>query len=184
MDLNGMVESLQRGLTGIPPIAYALMLLAGPTAALIGYRLIVAAHRSTTSTRAEAAAFWVCQSCRSVNELRLSRCYRCAIERDSTDEIEVVVEQPAGRPITAPVPAGSPFAALAATANPHPAQAPGRPVMAVPVLVRDSIAVGPGRSIEVAPAPIEALTLSAASNNAGGDLLPAGGARRRRPARR
>ena len=82
MDLSGIVESLQRGLTGIPLVAYALILLGGPTAALIGYRLIVVARRAATSSSAEAAPFWVCQSCRSVNELRLSRCYRCAIERD------------------------------------------------------------------------------------------------------
>ena len=40
MDLSAFVESLQRGFGEIPPIAIALVLLAGPTVALIGYRLI------------------------------------------------------------------------------------------------------------------------------------------------
>ena len=40
MDLSSIAQSLQRGFGEVPPIAIALALLAGPTAALIGYRLI------------------------------------------------------------------------------------------------------------------------------------------------
>ncbi len=183
MDLSGIVESLQRGLTEIPPIAYALMLLGGPTAALIGYRLIVVARRATTSSGAEAAPFWVCQSCRSVNELRLSRCYRCAVGRDSTDEIEVILDQPSGRPIIAQVPAGSPFAVLAVSPDGGSDVSSGVPVIAEPTSAPDRVPVGPGRAVKPSAAPPNVLTVSITSPAAVGDLVPAAGSRRRRPAR-
>jgi hypothetical protein len=145
IDLNGLVESLQGGLGEIPTVAIVLALLGGPTAALIGYRLIGMARRMRTAPDAEVAPLWVCQDCRSVNELRLSRCYRCGVERDATAEIEVILDQPAGPPAPFEVPAGSPFAAHAA----HAAEVQQRrsvPVMAEPAPRWDSVAVGPGRN--------------------------------------
>ncbi len=115
IDVSAIAESLQRGFGEIPPIAIALVLLAGPTAALIGYRLIGVTRRMQTSPEVEAAPLWVCHDCRSVNEFRQSRCYRCDAERDAAGEIEVIVDQPASRPLTFEAPAGSPFAALGAT---------------------------------------------------------------------
>ena len=40
IDLSGFIEAIQQGFGQIPPVAIAIALLAGPTAALIGYRLI------------------------------------------------------------------------------------------------------------------------------------------------
>lgn len=151
IDFSSFVESLQRGFGEIPPVAIALALLAGPTAALIGYRLIGVARRIQTSSEVETAPLWVCQDCRSVNELRQSRCYRCGVEHDAADEIEVILDQPLGPPVTYEVPIGSPFAALAAHTDRSSGQGPGRPVMADPSLPRDAIAVGPGRPVEAAP---------------------------------
>jgi hypothetical protein len=131
-------------------VAIALALLAGPTAALIVYRLLGVARRMRTSSEVEVAPLWVCQACRSVNELRLSRCYRCGVERDATEEIEVILDQPSGPPATFEFPAGSPFAALGAHADRSSGQGPGTPVMADPSLPRDAIAVGPGLPVVAA----------------------------------
>ena len=122
-DLSSIGDALQRSFGDIPPIAIALTLLAGPTLALIGYRLIGAARRMPTS-EVEAAPMWVCHDCRSVNQFRDARCYRCGTAREAAAEIEVIVDQPMGRPTTFEAPAGSPFAALGALEQPA-AQAPG-----------------------------------------------------------
>jgi hypothetical protein len=147
IDLSVITDSLQRGFGQIPPIAIALVLLAGPTAALIGYRLIGVARRMQTSPEVEAAPLWVCHDCRSVNEFRVSRCYRCGTERDAAGELEVIVDQPAARPSTFETPVGSPFAALGAAVN-QGTPASGVPVMADPSTGRDAVAVGPGRPVE------------------------------------
>lgn len=145
VDLSGLTESVGRSLGEIPPIVIALALLGGPTLALIAYRLIGAARRVQTSPAIEAAPFWVCQQCRSINELRLSRCYRCASDRDAVGDIEVILDRPVGPPASFDVPAGSPFAALGANLGPaarHGADnSPGTPVMADPGSARVSIPV-------------------------------------------
>lgn len=154
IDLSPIGNALQRGFGEVPPIAIALILLAGPTLALIGYRLIGVARRMQTSPQIEAAPLWVCHDCRSVNEFRLSRCYRCGVEREATGEIEVLVDQPLRGPATFEAPAGSPFAALGAP-EPPVAQdrGPGVPVMNATSSRGNSVAVGPGRS-DQAPPPI------------------------------
>lgn len=142
MDLSAFIDSLQRGFGQIPPIAIALVLLAGPTAALFGYRLIGAATRLQATPEVEAAPQWACRGCRSVNELRVSHCYRCGLERDPIDDIELVADQPAPRPGSFEVPAGSPFAAVATGVQPRP----GVPVMAGPDAEDERVAVGPGHN--------------------------------------
>ena len=144
MDLSAFLDSLRRGFGEVPPIAIALVLLAGPTVVLIGYRLVAVARRMQTSPQVEAAPLWVCHDCRSVNELRMSRCYRCGLQRDQDGEIEIVVDQPAVRRAPAEVPAGSPFAAIAGG---DPA-GPGVPVMAERATTAPRVAVGPGRTPE------------------------------------
>ena len=141
IDFSRLVVSVQGVLGEIPPAAIVLALLGGPTAALIGYRLMGMARRMRTSPEAAAAPLWVCQDCRSVNELRLSRCYRCGLEHDIMNEIEVVLDEPPGLPAPFQVPAGSPFAARAAEAQGRR----GIPVMAEPAPQGGSVAVGPGR---------------------------------------
>jgi hypothetical protein len=142
VDLTELVESLQRGLGEIPPVAVALGLLAGPTAALIVYRLFTASRRLPIMTGPEVAPFWVCHDCRSVNELRLSRCYRCGTDRNAVDEIEVIVDTPPARPTTFEAPAGSPFAAIGGMVD-QAGHGPGIPVMAEDAR-RSPVPVGPG----------------------------------------
>lgn len=175
IDLSSFGESLQRGLGEIPPVAIALTLLAGPTLLLIGYRLIGVARRMQTSPEIEAEPFWVCQDCRSVNALRHPRCYRCGLARDAAGELEVIVDQPAGPPASFDVPAGSPFAAIAANPMGLPDRGPGVPVMADPSVPGDAVAVGPGRPAHPVAVPVvaedgEALLLAdAALGEAAGD---------------
>ncbi|MDO8483469.1 MAG: zinc finger Ran-binding domain-containing protein [Candidatus Limnocylindrales bacterium] len=154
IEFSSLVESIQRGFGLIPHPAIAIALLAGPTAALIAYRLIGVVRRRQTSNET-VAALWVCEDCRSVNELRQSRCYRCGAEGDATDEIEVILDQPTRAPATFEVPAGSPFAALGAHTDRSSGQGPVTPVMADATFPRDAIAVGPGRPVDaLARAPL------------------------------
>jgi len=142
IDLSGLFEAIWSGLRLIPTPVVAIALLGSPTAALIGYRLIVAGRRRVEAPVA-TAALWVCRDCRSVNQLRLSHCYRCGLEGGEAEEMELVVAQPAGRPRPFEVPAGSPFAAVAAEVQ----RGPGIPVMATPAPRADLVAVGPGRDV-------------------------------------
>ena len=151
IDLGALGESLQRGFGQIPPIAIALALLAGPTAALIGYRLVSVARRTPVSTDVGASRYWVCQDCRSINELRQRRCYSCGLGRDATSEVEVILDAPIGRPTTFDVPAGSPFAALGGNADVGgAAPGPGMPVMADATDWNTGVPVGPGRAAPAA----------------------------------
>jgi hypothetical protein len=140
VDLSAFAESLQRGLKELPPIVLALGLLAGPTAALILYRMVAAAARRRQAASAVGAApLWVCHDCRSVNPLRASRCYRCGLDRDRAGEVEIVVNRPAVRAAPDRVPAGSPFAAAGGRRP-----GPGTPVMADRDALARRVAVGPG----------------------------------------
>ncbi|MEX1168502.1 MAG: hypothetical protein WEE50_00025 [Chloroflexota bacterium] len=185
IDLSALGESLQSGFSAIPPIAIALALLGGPTAALIAYRLVGAARQVPTSADVEANPYWVCHDCRSVNELRVSRCYHCGLGRDATPDIEVIVDAPSHAPSTFAVPAGSPFAALGGNADrAHtPAPGPGVPVMADTPDWSAGVPVGPGRTDTVAVPVVaedgEALLLA---NVPGGET--AGDAPLTRPAER
>jgi hypothetical protein len=150
IDLGSFGESIQRGLGEIPPVAIALALLAGPTLLLIGYRMIWVARRMQTSRLIDAEPYWVCHDCRSVNELSHRNCYRCGLARDATAELEVIVEQPALPKPIFDVPAGSPFAAIAANPMQLPDRGPGVPVMGGSSTASDAVAVGPGAAHPVA----------------------------------
>jgi hypothetical protein len=155
IDLSSLGESLQRALGEIPPVAVALGLLAGPTLLFVGYRLIGITRRMQPGPELEAEPFWVCHDCRSVNELRHPHCYRCGVARDA-GELEVIVEHPSSAPASFDVPAGSPFAAIAA----NPMQIEGRgigvPVMGDPAGPTGAIPVGPGRPEHLVAVPVVA----------------------------
>jgi hypothetical protein len=154
-DLSSIADALQRGFGELPPIAIALGLLAGPTVAFIGYRLIGAARGRQSTTEVEAAPLWVCHDCRSVNQFRNERCYRCGAQREAAGEIEVLLDQPASRPSTFEAPAGSPFAARGSLEPPVAHDpGPGIPVMGHALDPTDAVAVGPGRPTEAAPADV------------------------------
>jgi hypothetical protein len=176
IDFSGFGDLFAQGLGQIPPIAIALGLLAGPTVALIGYRLVAVARRMQTAPEVAAAPLWVCRDCRSVNELRVSRCYHCGLERDTAAELEVIVDQPASRPMTFDAPAGSPFAALGGNVDTAPVAGPTRqgvPVMADPPAGRAPVAVGPGPADEAAPGSASATDAAVSGPASEADLAPA-----------
>ena len=152
IDVSALIESFRRGFSEIPTIAIALGLLAGPTLALIGYRLIGVARRAGSTTNAEPAPFWVCHDCRSINELRAGHCYHCGLGRDTTPEIEVIIDAPVIAPAMFEAPAGSPFAALGANVVPGTAAGagPGVPVMGNATARSAGVPVGPGKATGVA----------------------------------
>lgn len=136
LDPFGALESLERAI-GVPPAAIvAIILLAGPTAIWLLYRFVV---QPRTSRYAETGLdlLWVCERCRSANEVRTSHCYRCGLDREEmasgdlrvvdgvgvvtlTAEDEVVPVTPGERPLVpvgpGPVtePADAPEPAVAA----------------------------------------------------------------------
>lgn len=149
IDLSGFVESIQQGFGQIPPVAIAIALLGGPTATLIVYRLIGVARRTQVPNET-AAALWVCRDCRSVNQLRLSRCYRCGLDVDATEEIDVVLDLPSVPRTPFEVPVGSPFAAsggatrASEVGDQRAPGVPGVPVMADRSSTSEPVPVGPG----------------------------------------
>lgn len=181
IDVSAFIESLQRGSAEIPRVAIALLLLAGPTSLLVGYRLISAARRRERLA-VEATPLWACHDCRAVNELRRSQCYHCGAAPDKGGEIEWIVEMPAARPATFEVPAGSPFAALGAPPE-HRMPALGVPVMAGE---QERVAVGPGPSVHPdgrvgVMAPLAEAAVGAEARAAGVPTLETVAVRERRP---
>jgi hypothetical protein len=75
-------------------VLIAIVLLGGPTAAWLLYRFVVQ-PRTRRLSRLDGSAMWVCPNCRSVNELRMSRCYRCDA-LPAEDDLEVIDAHPAG----------------------------------------------------------------------------------------
>jgi hypothetical protein len=159
MDLTEIAESLRRGVQEVPPIVIALALLAGPTFVLIIYGLFSVARRMQgSSENVKATAFWVCRDCRSINEMRLARCYHCALPRTSTREVEVLIDRPGYRPVPLVLPVEAPSTAPAASASATPVAslaraAKGRKSAGTPVMGQaadvDPVAVGPGHEAGV-----------------------------------
>jgi hypothetical protein len=84
MVINAWLEVLQAGIGLLPSAIVAIILLAGPTALWLTYHFVV--QPRTTRYRATGGqVMWVCPTCRSVNELRLSHCYRCDQVPDESD---------------------------------------------------------------------------------------------------
>ena len=93
-EIGEWIESLRVGVGLIPPALVAMVLLGGPTAAWLLYRFVVQ-PRSTRFYGVDPSAMWICASCRSVNDLRLARCYRCDSARVDAG-VEVIETHPAG----------------------------------------------------------------------------------------
>ena len=100
LPIGEWVESFRAGIGLVPPPLIAMVLLGGPTAAWLMYHFVVQ-PRAARMRVFEREAFWVCPSCRSVNDYRLVRCYRCdavPVEED----LELIDAHPSGpRPLIA-----------------------------------------------------------------------------------
>lgn len=91
IDPFDLFESLERAI-GVPPAAIlAIILLAGPTAVWLLYRFVVQ-PRASRYTASQLELLWICERCRSANEVRSSRCYRCGLDREvmSSGDLKVV----------------------------------------------------------------------------------------------
>jgi hypothetical protein len=93
VDVEHWIIALRAGIGLVPPILIAIVLLGGPTAAWLLYRFVVQ-PRSKRMGSMDASSMWVCANCRSVNELRMSRCYRCDSPAD--EDLEMIDPHPTG----------------------------------------------------------------------------------------
>jgi hypothetical protein len=94
LPIGEWVEALRAGIGLVPPALIAMVLLGGPTAGWLLYRFVVQ-PRSMRLRAYDGAAFWVCPSCRSVNDIRRRWCYRCDAE-PSEEDIEFIDAHPIG----------------------------------------------------------------------------------------
>lgn len=143
IEATDAIENVQRSLSLVPPALLAILFLAGPTAAWLLYRFVVQ-PRTRRYFTGGSDLLWICDRCRSANEVRSSRCYRCAMERDEIDGALQVVDGDgivSLEPIDVDEDPGSPV---------------GVPVMASTPRARPSVAVGPGRAPAAARAPTPA----------------------------
>lgn len=131
------IENIQRSLSLVPPALLAIIFLAGPTAAWLLYRFVVQ-PRTRRYAADGSALLWICVRCRSANEVRSSRCYRCAMERD---EIVGALQVVDGEGIVSLDPLQEEEEEEEPAARPA-----GVPVMATTARSRPSVAVGPGRA--------------------------------------
>jgi hypothetical protein len=105
LPIGEWIESFRTGIGLVPPAVIAMVLLGGPTAGWLLYRFVV--QPRTARMRAFArATLWVCPNCRSVNDLRLRRCYRCDAQ-PADEDLELVDAHPMGPRRLTPVGPGS-----------------------------------------------------------------------------
>jgi hypothetical protein len=96
VDIEYWINALRAGIDVVPTVLIAMVLLGGPTAAWLLYRFVVQPRTMRARAKAAAgAAMWVCPTCRSVNDLAMTRCYRC-VATPNEDELEVIDANPAG----------------------------------------------------------------------------------------
>jgi hypothetical protein len=157
LDPGDIVAQLQRMVGLVPGALLAIVILAGPTTAWLLYRFVVQ-PRTRRFAHDGDPLLWICSDCRSANEVRHSRCYRCGLERDAiVGDLQVLdgdglVALPidvaygwSGLPDDAipdavpPIPATS-WPAAATAAPPPPVRT--QPLAGKP---RRLVAVGPGR---------------------------------------
>lgn len=96
-----LIELLRAGVSLVPPIIIAVILLGGPTAAWLLYRFVVQPHRMRMLSK-DLSAMWVCPACRSVNDLLMPSCYRCD-SRPIENELEIIDTRPTGPGVLVPV---------------------------------------------------------------------------------
>jgi hypothetical protein len=121
-DIGQLIDTIRAGIGAVPAALIAMILLGGPTAGWLLYRFVVQPRTIRMRLRGvDRAAMWICANCRSVNALRLPRCYRCdALPLEG--ELEVIDTQPAGPVRLTPVGPGLDLG------GPSPAMGRTRPI--------------------------------------------------------
>ena len=146
LDPGQAIEEIERSLGLAPAALLAIVMLAGPTLAWLLYRFVVQPRTSRYSAQ-DRDLLWVCEDCRSANDLRSRLCYACGLDRDEmagavqvVDDTEVVTLREDGVPVIPAVAAdGAPAVAAASTDRASAGRATGS-------ADRPLVPVGPGRS--------------------------------------
>lgn len=75
------IRAFQETAARVPNVLFAISLLAGPTILWILYRFVVQ-PRWSRYAGGHGDVLWMCTRCRSANEARSMRCYRCDLRRE------------------------------------------------------------------------------------------------------
>jgi hypothetical protein len=130
VEISSAIDSVLTAIGQIPPAIFAILLLAGPTAAWIVYRGVVVPRRSRYAWD-DPDLLWICENCRSANQVQRTHCYRCGYDREETSGDLQVVDRDG----------------LVALGEAQ--VSPIEPV--VPVDPGPGIPVGPGRTLDAGP---------------------------------
>ena len=76
VDLNGLMDAIVNGISRLPSALVAALLLAGPTAIWLIARFTNPPDSGKPAEAGETL-LWVCESCRSINDHVVDKCYRC-----------------------------------------------------------------------------------------------------------
>ena len=140
-DPSQAIGDIERSLGVAPAALLAIVLLAGPTVAYLLYHFVVQPRTSRYSDDSRDL-LWICQDCRSANDVRAVRCYACGLHREEMAGAVQVVDDT--EVVTLPVDA---------------------PPVAVPIQGTDDrplVAVGPGKAPPAEP-PVVAPPVTASS---------------------
>jgi hypothetical protein len=81
VDPSALVEAVIDGLSKIPSGIFAALLLGGPTVVWLILRFANPRDARSRYGSVSADLHWICPECRSLNEDRNARCYRCFLMR-------------------------------------------------------------------------------------------------------
>ncbi|MFP5341597.1 MAG: hypothetical protein ACLGIJ_01540 [Candidatus Limnocylindria bacterium] len=88
-EISQAIETAQRIVGDVPGALIVIVLLGGPTAIWLLYIALKAVQRRRYQPGTDQP-LWICVQCRSANELRADRCYRCGLQVTNDDAIEVI----------------------------------------------------------------------------------------------
>lgn len=88
-EISQAIETAQRIVDQVPGALIVIVLLGGPTAVWLLYTALKAVQRRRYQPGTDQP-LWICVQCRSANELRADRCYRCGLQVTDADAIEVI----------------------------------------------------------------------------------------------
>jgi hypothetical protein len=151
IDPINILGQIEQAVGLMPAAVLVIVLLTGPTLVWLLYRFVVQPHTRRYADDS-VDVFWVCEDCRSVNDVRVSKCYLCGLERDMTMAGGVRVLDAGGTVLLAPD-----------AAEPAPIAA----AMSVPPVEvstsRELVAVGPGPA---GPSPATAASMASPARKA------------------
>ena len=87
------LNAIQAGLGEIPVPILGAILLGGPTLLWLGFRYFVVQARTEATGLAsdDVPMYWICERCRSANEVPSSRCYACGtVQAETSGALQLV----------------------------------------------------------------------------------------------